>query len=217
MTLKSKAFDFHSKFVIALDGPAASGKGTVGKLLSNRLNLSYFQSSIVYRSLALACIKNSIDISDTKAVVNLSKSLELSQDTEALQSESIGSVASKIAAIPEVRDNLGVHLKRIIETTPRILMEGRDIGSVIAPNADLKLFIKADVAIRAKRRYKELLDRGEESSYDRVLEQLILRDDRDTTRSSGPLVLPPDALEIDTSYLAPEEVLEKIFEVILAR
>ena len=213
MTLKSKAFNVKSNFVVALDGPAASGKGTVGRLLSNRLNLSYFQSSIVYRSLALTCIRDGIDITDTEAVSNLSESLEVSQYPE-LQSEFVGNVASKIAVIPKVRDNLGLYLRQLISVTPRILMEGRDIGSVIAPNADLKLFIKADVAIRAKRRYKELLERGEECSYNDILQQLIMRDERDMERSVAPLIVSQDALEIDTSDLTPEEALEKILEMI---
>jgi cytidylate kinase len=213
MTLKSKAFDVKSNFVVALDGPAASGKGTVGRLLSNRLNLFYFQSSIVYRSLAIACIRNGIDITDIEAVSNLSESFKILRDQE-LQSEFVGNVASKIAAIPRVRENLGTHLRRLISTTPRILMEGRDIGSVIAPEADLKLFIKADVAIRAKRRYKELQDRGEECSYNNILEQLLMRDARDTERAIAPLVIPQGALEIDTSNLTPEETLEKILEMI---
>lgn len=213
MTLKSKAFNVNSNFVVALDGPAASGKGTVGRLLSNKLNLSYFQSSIVYRSLALACIRNGVDTNDIEAVSHLSESLEMSRDQE-LQSEFVGNVASKIAVIPKVRDNLGIYLRQLISTTPRILMEGRDIGSVIAPNADLKLFIKADVAIRAKRRYKELQDRGEECSYNNIFEQLVMRDARDIERSVAPLIASQDALEIDTSDLTPEEVLEKILEMI---
>lgn len=216
MTLKSKAFDIHSNFVVALDGPAASGKGTIGKMLSNILNLSYCQSSIVYRSLALSCIKKGIDTTDIEAITNLSKSIEVLEDPE-LQSEFVGNVASKIATIPKVRDNLGTYLRRLISTTPRILMEGRDIGSVVAPDADLKLFIKADVAIRAKRRYKELLDRGEECSYNDILKQLTMRDERDTERSVAPLVISQDALEIDTSHLTPEEVLEQILEMISAR
>lgn len=216
MTLKSKAFDVNSNFVVALDGPAASGKGTVGKLLSNLLSLSYFQSSIVYRSLALSCIKNGIDTTDIEAVTNLSQSLKVLQDPE-LQSELVGNVASKIAVIPKVRENIGTFLKGLISTTPRILMEGRDIGSVIVPDADLKLFIKADVAIRAKRRYKELLDRGEECSYNNILKQLIMRDERDTERNVAPLIVSQDALEIDTSHLTPEEVVKKILEMISVR
>lgn len=123
-------------------------------------------------------------------------------------------MASQIAVIPEVRINLGKYLIKLIEITPRIIMEGRDIGTVIAPFADLKIFITADVNIRAQRRYQELLTEGKAYDLSEVLSQLKIRDQRDTERNAAPLSIPNGALEIDTSYLSPEEIIDKIIKFI---
>lgn len=209
MTLKSQAFDIRNNFVVALDGPAASGKATIGQMLAQKLKLTYFQSSIVYRSLAISCINQKIDLTDINGIIELSKSTEYVQNSE-LDSEIVGNVASKIAIIPEVRNNLGKYLGKLIKTTPRIIMEGRDIGTVVAPNADLKIFIRADIVIRAKRRYKELQEKKGGYIFDTVLEQLKIRDKRDIERDIAPALPSQGALEIDTSYLSPKEVIDKI-------
>ncbi len=216
MTLKSQAFDINNNFVVALDGPAASGKSTIGRMLSQKLNLTYFQSSIVYRSLALSCINQKIDLTDINRIIELSKSTEYIQNSE-LDSEVVGNIASKVAVIPEVRNNLGVYLVKLIETTPRIIMEGRDIGTVVAPSANLKIFIKADIVIRAKRRCKELQEKDGEYLFDTVLQQLETRDKRDIERDIAPLTISPGTLEIDTSYLSPKKVIDKIMEFISVR
>lgn len=216
MTLKSQAFNISNNFVVALDGPAASGKSTIGQMLAQKLKLTYFQSSIVYRSLAISCINQKIDLTDINGIIELSKSTEYVQNSE-LDSEIVGNVASKIAIIPEVRNNLGKYLGKLIKTTPRIIMEGRDIGTVVAPNADLKIFIRADIVIRAKRRYKELQEKGGEYIFDTVLEQLKIRDKRDIERDIAPTLPPQGALEIDISYLSPKEVIDKIMEFISVR
>lgn len=216
MTLKSQAFNISNNFVVALDGPAASGKSTIGQMLAQKLKLTYFQSSIVYRSLAISCINQKIDLTDINGIIELSKSTEYVQNSE-LDSEIVGNVASKIAIIPEVRNNLGKYLGKLIKTTPRIIMEGRDIGTVVAPNADLKIFIRADIVIRAKRRYKELQEKGGEYIFDTVLEQLKMRDKRDIERDIAPTLPTQGALEIDTSYLSPKEVIDKIMEFISVR
>ncbi|MCC8372168.1 MAG: (d)CMP kinase [Rickettsia endosymbiont of Pseudomimeciton antennatum] len=216
MTLKSQAFDISNNFVVALDGPAASGKSTIGRMLAQKLKLTYFQSGIVYRSLALSCINQKIDLTDINRIIELSKSTEYIQNSE-LDSEVVGNIASKVAVIPEVRNNLGTYLVKLIKTTPRIIMEGRDIGTVVAPSADLKIFIKADIVIRAKRRYKELQEKDGEYIFDAVLKQLETRDKRDIERDIAPLTISPGTLEIDTSYLLPEEVIDKIMEFISVR
>ncbi|WP_375359442.1 (d)CMP kinase [Candidatus Tisiphia endosymbiont of Neophilaenus lineatus] len=216
MTLKSQAFNISNNFVVALDGPAASGKSTIGQMLAQKLKLTYFQSSIVYRSLAISCINQKIDLTDINGIIELSKSTEYVQNSE-LDSEIVGNVASKIAIIPEVRNNLGKYLGKLIKTTPRIIMEGRDIGTVVVPNADLKIFIRADIVIRAKRRYKELQEKEGEYIFDTVLKQLKIRDKRDIERDIAPTLPPQGALEIDTSYLSPKEVIDKIMEFISVR
>lgn len=216
LTLKSKAFDINNNFIITLDGPAASGKGVIGRRLAEKFKLVYCQSSIVYRNLALSCLNQEIDPTDTKTVIQLSKTVKYSEDSQ-LNDERISIVASQIAVIPEVRVNLGKYLIKLIEVTPRIIMEGRDIGTVIAPFADLKIFITADVNIRAKRRYQELLSQGKTHSLEEVLSQLKIRDQRDTERNAAPLTIPNGALEIDSSYSSPEEIIDKIIKFIEIR
>ncbi len=220
MLLKSKAFDVNNKFVVSLDGPAAAGKGTIAHILAAKFGLTYFQSSLVYRKLALVCIKNNIKSTDVETVIKLSQTTQY-EPKDDLRDENLGIVASQIAVIPEVRRNLGKYLMQLIETIPRIIMEGRDIGTVIAPSADLKIFIKADINIRAERRYKELCQNTTQNdpiwTFDEVLFQLKIRDKQDTERAIAPLMPSKGALEIDTSLLTPMEVGDKIIEFILWR
>ncbi|WP_341794178.1 MULTISPECIES: (d)CMP kinase [unclassified Rickettsia] len=214
MTLESKASDITQNFVIALDGPAASGKGTIGQMLARKFSLTYFQSSIVYRNLAFNCINQKIDINDIKAIISLSESLEITENID-LEDEYIGNIASKVAAISEVRNNLNKYLINLIKSTARIIMEGRDIGTVIAPDADLKIFITANAELRAQRRYNQLQKKGKACMLTETLQQIKLRDKRDKERESGPLLPAIDALVIDTSDLMPEEIVEKITQFIL--
>ncbi|HJD67471.1 MAG TPA: (d)CMP kinase [Rickettsia endosymbiont of Bembidion lapponicum] len=212
--LKSKALDFTQNFVIALDGPAASGKGTIGLMLAEKFSLKYVQSSIVYRQLAFNCIKEKIDITDINKVISLSKEIDITDKFD-LEDENIGGVASQIAVIAEVRDNLNKHLVNLINSTPRILMEGRDIGTIVAPNADFKIFITANPEVRAERRYKQLQAKGKACILDEILQQIILRDKRDKEREVAPLLPALDALIIDTSKLSPLSVVEQITQFIL--
>lgn len=207
--LKTKAFDFSQNFTISLDGPAASGKGTIGLILAKKFSLKYFQSSIVYRQLAFDCINQKIDVTDIDAVIALSKELKLDNNFD-LENEDIGNIASQIAVISEVRNNLNKYLINLVKTTPRIIMEGRDIGTVVAPDADLKVFITANPQIRAERRYKQLQAKGKTCILDEILRQIILRDKRDKERKAAPLLPASDALIIDTSELSSIEVVEEI-------
>lgn len=209
--LKSKALDFSKNFVIALDGPAASGKGTIGLMLAEKFSLKYVQSSIVYRQLAFNCIKEKIDITDINKVISLSKEIDITDKFD-LEDENIGGVASQIAVIAEVRDNLNKHLVKLINTTSRILMEGRDIGTIVAPDADFKIFITATPEVRAERRYKQLQAKGKACILDEILQQIILRDKRDKEREVAPLLSALDALIIDTSKLSPLSVVEQIMQ-----
>lgn len=207
--LKTKAFDISQNFTISLDGPAASGKGTIGLILAKKFSLKYFQSSIVYRQLAFDCINQKIDVTDIDAVIALSKELKLNNNFD-LENEDIGNIASQIAVISEVRNNLNKYLINLVKTTPRIIMEGRDIGTVVAPDADLKIFITANPQIRAERRYKQLQAKGKTCILDEILRQIILRDKRDKERKAAPLLPASDALIIDTSELSAVEVVEEV-------
>ncbi|AAL03286.1 (d)CMP kinase [Rickettsia conorii] len=207
--LKTKAFDISQNFTISLDGPAASGKGTIGLILAKKFSLKYFQSSIVYRQLAFDCISQKIDVTDIDAVIALSKELKLDNNFD-LENENIGNIASQIAVISEIRNNLNKYLISLVKTTPRMIMEGRDIGTVVAPDADLKIFITANPQIRAERRYKQLQAKGKTCILDEILRQIILRDKRDKERKAAPLLPASDALIIDTSKLSAMEVVEEV-------
>lgn len=216
MDLKQKAYHTEDSFVIALDGPSASGKGMIGRILAKEFDLEYIQSSIVYRGLAYLCIKENISPDDTEKVIKLSEHkdlLKLIQNVD-LEQEVIGNYASRISIIPEVRANLTQHLAKLLQTKKRIVMEGRDIGTVVAKDADLKIFITADVEERARRRYEQLHSQGKECILSDVLKSLKERDLRDSSRKTAPLSIASDALVLDTTSSSPEEVISKIKEYI---
>lgn len=210
--LKGKAYNQHNRFVIALDGPSASGKGSIGRMLASEFNLKYVQSGIVYRSLAYLCMINNIDVTYLKKIIELSKTdnlIELTKGVD-LNQENIGNYTSQISTIPEVRASINKYLILMIETYPRILMEGRDIGTVIAKDADLKIFITADVNKRAERRYKQLHEEGKKCTLEDVLQLLKERDLRDSTRIADPLAIASDAFVIDTSHMNQDQVIANI-------
>jgi cytidylate kinase len=216
MGLAKKANNKSLSFVVALDGPSASGKGHVGNMLAQEFGLKYVQSSIVYRGLALICFEDDIDPGDINAVIFAAKNEDVIARSEGrdLNIEIIGDIASKISVIPEVRQSLTDYLKNVVAGTPRIIMEGRDIGTVVAPTADVKIFISANVEVRAMRRYKQLQLEGKDCIISDVLELLKARDERDSNRTVAPLVAAEGALVIDTSELTPELVVQKIKEYI---
>ena len=212
MSLKEKALNLNYKFTVALDGPSASGKGHIGRMVAEAYSLEYFQSSLVYRGLARLCLEKAIDPSDEQEVIKLSTFAEIVDYAKNfdLADEIIGNIASKVSIVAEVRKNLSEHLLRLVKKTPRLIMEGRDIGTVIAPNAPLKIFLTASVEQRAERRFKQLIASGKQCILPEILEQLKERDMRDQTRSAGPLVAAKDALIIDTSNILPQQVFEVI-------
>jgi CMP/dCMP kinase len=216
MSLIEKANNKNLSFVIALDGPSASGKGHVGNMLAQEFGLKYVQSSIVYRGLALICFEDGIDPSDINAVIFAAQNENIIARSRGrdLNIEIIGDIASKISVIYEVRESLTSYLKSVVADTPRIIMEGRDIGTVVAPNADVKIFISANVEVRAMRRYKQLQLEGKDCILSDVLELLKARDERDSNRTIAPLVAAEGALVIDTSELSPELIVQKIKEFI---
>jgi cytidylate kinase len=216
MNILQKAYDKNQEFIIALDGPSAAGKGLIGQLLAEEFTLAYFQSSLVYRGLAYICLQNNIDVSLPQLVTETAQNTDIFsriKDVD-LNTEKIGDLTSKISVIPEVREELGRYLKEIIQNNRRVVMEGRDIGTVIAPKADLKLFITAPVNIRAKRRYKQLILQGKECILCDVLTMLKSRDERDRSRSFGPLAQAKDAYVIDTGDLEPKQVIQQVKDII---
>lgn len=206
--IKSKLLNQSEKIIIAIDGTSGAGKGTLAKLIAEKFCLVHCQTSLFYRGLAYEVLKSSMDSKD--AIINLSEVYQtIPTAVSELYSPQVTKMASIISAIPEVRANLIKPQQNFLLHNKRVVMEGRDIGTVIAPNADLKLFITADLDVRAYRRYNQI--RGS-VSLEQIKEDLNARDLRDTTRSVAPLTKANDAIDIDTSKLTPEEILQLILE-----
>lgn len=212
MSLAEKLYNPKNKIVVALDGPSASGKGAIGTLMAKGFSLFYAQSSLVYRGLAYICLQKNISPEDEEAVISISETVDILAAIEGvdLNTEIIGNFASKISVYKKVRARLTDYLKKLVKNTPRIIMEGRDIGTVVAPEADLKIFISADVEVRAERRYKQLRLEGKNCMLSDILDLLKERDARDISRDTAPLKAASDALTIDTSNLLPEEIIQNI-------
>jgi len=199
--------------IIAIDGSAASGKGTLAKRLAADLGFDYLDTGALYRAVALSLLKAGADGDDIneKQAVRLSASLdlELTQSPE-IRNDRIASLASQVAALGPVRAEL-LTLQRAFAATPPhgngAVLDGRDIGTIVLPNADLKFFIDADIDIRAERRTKELLQAGQSVMFRDVKAEMQARDDRDRTRSVAPLRAADDAITIDTSSMDAAAVL----------
>lgn len=218
--------------IIAIDGPAGSGKSTIGKLLAEYLNFLYFDTGVLYRAVTLSALQRGIKIEDEAQVSHLASNIlidvrqshpldgrncDVQVDGEDVTFEihtpEVDEHVSVVAAYPDVRLALGEQQRRI-GLQGKVVMVGRDIGTVILPEADLKIFLDASVEERAKRRYHERIARGKAVDYDSVLSILQERDRIDSTREVAPLRLAPDAIVIDTDGLNIQEVFEKLKEVI---
>ena len=199
--------------IIAVDGPAASGKGLLSTLIAKKLDLVRLDTGLLYRAVGQA-LPDSVDLKiDKKIVINAAKNLKISDlENPALKSEKSGVVASKVAAIPEVRQYLLKFQQKFGKKPPfgkrGVVLDGRDIGTVVFPNADHKIFLTADANIRAQRRFAELGKKGIKVKYSRVLDDIISRDERDMERDISPLVMAEDAFLIDSSNLKPNQVLD---------
>ena len=206
------------KIIITIDGPAASGKGRIAKYIAKKYNLLHIDSGLLYRKVAKLLIDSKIDLNDTNQIKKIlinNKKLSLRNDNN-LRNEQIGKVTSIVAKINLIRDY--VNKQQINHTTQKtekkgFVIDGRDIGSVVFKNADLKLFIDVKPCVRAKRRHKQLIDLGEKSIYAEILKEIKLRDKQDKARSNSPLVIPKGAYIIDNSGLF-NNTLKKINKLI---
>jgi cytidylate kinase len=220
--------------IITIDGPAAAGKSTIGYELAKRLNYLYFDTGVMYRAVTWAAIHERLDISDEAAITALAQRLDIDvtpptredgrqytvladgQDiTWAIRDADVEAGVSPVSAYAGVREALVVQQRRI-SVQGRVVMVGRDIGTIVLPRADLKLYLDANVKERAMRRYQELIRRGQEADYERVLASMQRRDDIDSGREVAPLLPADDAITIDTSDLNIDQVLEAIQEMIHA-
>jgi cytidylate kinase len=203
--------------IIAIDGPAASGKGTLARRLATHYGLPHLDTGLLYRATAASLLQAERDLNDNEAAVAAARGLALTDFDEArLRGPRMGEAASVVAAIPEVRAAL-VHVQRDFAARPGgAVLDGRDIGTVIAPGADVKLFVIASPEVRAARRVIELRARGEEADEKEVLADLLRRDERDSRRTAAPLKAAPDAHLLDTTHLGIDAAFRAAVAIIEA-
>ena len=188
--------------IIAIDGPAASGKGTLGKRLAVHYRLRHLDTGLLYRAVAKAVLDAGRNPADREAAIAAAKALDPGKfDEAALKVYEIGEAASVVSAVPEVRAALLDFQHKFAATPPGAVLDGRDIGTVICPNADVKIFVIASPEVRAKRRAQELRARGETASEAEVLADILARDQRDRSRAAAPLIQAKDAHLLDTTSL----------------
>ena len=214
------------KIRIAIDGPAAAGKSTVAKNIAKKLNIVYIDTGAMYRALTLKALDKNIDIKDEQALIQLLKAteIELVQQeneqkvlldgydvTEDIRNQKVTNVVPYVAEHKQVREEL-VRRQRKLADRISVVMDGRDIGTHVLPDAELKIFLIASVEERAKRRHKENVEKGFPSDLKQIMKEIKERDERDSNRATSPLVQAEDAIAIDTTSLSIEEVTEKILQ-----
>jgi cytidylate kinase len=214
--------------IITIDGPAGSGKSTVSRVLAARLKLLYLDTGAMYRAVALQAKREGVDLKDKQKIGRLCTDLDLhfktsdgvtrlflgSEDISAtIRSPVMDMLSSAVSAIGEVREAMTV-LQRKMAAKGRVVAEGRDMGTVVFPDADCKFFLDAVPEVRAGRRYRERVARGEEVSREEVEKELRKRDDQDRTRALAPLVPAEDAIVLDTTNMTVEEVVEEMVKTI---
>jgi len=208
------------EMVIAVDGPAGSGKSTVAKLVAKDLSLVYVDTGAMYRMIALYIYENNIDISDENNIKKMLQDIKIDmQDngfylngvnvSEKIRGREVSNLVSKVAAIAQVRRAM-VSMQREIAIGKRVILDGRDIGTVVFPNADIKFYLDAGPEIRASRRAKEYEDKGQDVSHQEILEEIIKRDKEDMEREEGPLRKANNAIVIDTGNKDIETVKNEI-------
>jgi cytidylate kinase len=204
--------------IIALDGPAAAGKGTLARRLAAHYGLNYLDTGSLYRAVGMAVLRSGGNPEDAAQAEAVARSLSPDQlSSPDLRGEEAGQAASKVAAIPGVRAALLEFQRSFADTVPGAVLDGRDIGTVVCPAADAKIFITASLEKRAERRFKELLDKGVSVIWEAVLQDMRERDARDSGRSVAPLVPAADAVVLDTSELDADGAFAAAVSIISQR
>lgn len=213
--------------VLTIDGPSGAGKGTVSRAVAKQLGWNYLDSGSIYRSLAIALLKQNVDLANTAALVATAQTMVLEFDCQdellvkldgedispQLGLESTGKVASIIAAIPDVRAAL-LQKQKDFRQSPGLVADGRDMGTVVFPDAQVKVFLTASAAERAGRRYKQLIEKGIDANLAQITSEIEERDRRDTGRSSAPLAMAADAIYIDSSAMPIPAVIAEVSRLI---
>ncbi|MBO6109199.1 MAG: (d)CMP kinase [Eubacterium sp.] len=212
---------------IAIDGPAGAGKSTIAKMVAKNKGIVYVDTGAMYRTMALACIEEGIDPDDEQKVSDKVADIPISivyrddtqhvmlgdQDvSDKIRNENIGNAASKVARYKKVRERL-VSLQRAMANEQEVVMDGRDIGTVVLPDASCKIYLTASVEVRAKRRFDELTEKGQTVNITEIEEDIRLRDEQDMNRKESPLKQAEDAVYVDTSDMTIEDVVKKIEEI----
>ena len=217
--------------VVTVDGPSGAGKGTLSALIAEKLGWHLLDSGAIYRVLAVAAMHHDLPVDDESAVVPLASGLDVSFEidkeqrrvvlegedvTDDIRTEEVGAVASQIASLARVREAL-LRRQRAFQQAPGLVADGRDMGTVVFPDANVKLFLTASAEARAERRYNQLNDKGLDVNIARLLTDIKARDDRDANRSIAPLVPAEDAVVIDSTDLDINQVFESAMEIINSR
>lgn len=213
--------------VLTIDGPSGAGKGTISRAVAKQLGWNYLDSGSIYRSLALAAIKNKVDITNVDEVVKVAQAMSLEFEcadelivkldgidiTSELPAETTGNTASIVAAYPEVRAVL-LQKQKDFQQAPGLVADGRDMGTVVFPEAPNKVFLTASAAERGKRRYKQLIEKGISANLVQITKEIEARDRRDQERATAPLKMAEGALYIDSSDLSIDQVIEEVLSLV---
>lgn len=216
------------KFKIAIDGPVGVGKGTLAVALSKKLGALYINTGAMYRSLAFACLKEKIDINSGEDIFRVLKntSIDLQIDNEGMQKvflngkeisreiflPEVNNSVAIVSEFPDVRKEMVRRQKELIENKERVVIEGRDIATEVSPDADIKIFLTADIETRAKRRFEQMIEKGIDTDLETVLSETKKRDKTDTERKASPLIITSDAYVLDTTNLSIDETVSKVIE-----
>lgn len=213
-------------FIVAIDGPAGSGKGTIAQIIANKLNFTNIDTGAMYRCVALYLLENNIELNNESEIINNLEKININIDenekkvymndkdvTDKIRKPDVSKVVSQVSSVKEVRLKL-IDLQRKMASGKNVVMEGRDITTVVFPNADIKIYLDARLDVRARRRYIEIVEKNKDIKYEDVLNNIIIRDKNDKEKEFGALKIANDAMVIDTTYLNIEQVADKIISII---